>query len=304
MRKIFVQEPDSKIWKKWIQDCQEETKKAIDSVAKGEKPKINENLYKQKNIKDSYFVCTDSPPFYGRCAYCETPIADTQYVDIEHFRPKGGIKDENGNVVNLKDENGIDKGKPHLGYYWLAYNWQNLLPACEICNRRYKSTIFPVIGQHAQLPNEEVNEKPLLINPISDLEEDNPENHLAVDTKTGIMYPVNESHRGAMCIKIFKLNERDQLVSERKKIRRIANTMLTELHEALQKIGDPTYSDKNAYQEIINCYEELISVFKGGQPYTAVYLNILRQKGFSIEWLQKRCETFQNLLSKLDRDKS
>ena len=298
MRKIFFQEPDSEIWGKWIRKCQEETKKAIDSVARGEKPIVNETLYKQKNIKESYFVSKDAP-FYGRCAYCETPIADTQYIQIEHFRPKAGVKDENGRVVNFRDENGIDTGKPHLGYYWLAYDWHNLLPSCAICNQP-KSILFPVIGQHAQVPNEEVHEKPLLINPISELEEDNPEHHLSVDSETGIMYAVGRSHRGAMCIKLFRLNERDQLVDERKKIRRITNTMITELYEALQKTGDPIYSERQAYQEIIKCYEEFIYVFKGGQSYTAAYLSILRQKGFSIDWLQKRCEIFQDLLSKLD----
>lgn len=302
MRKIFVQEPDSDIWKKWIRDCQEETKKAIDSVVRGEKPIVNENLYKRDSIKKSYFVTKDAP-FYGRCAYCESPIADTQYIQVEHFRPKAGVKDENGKVINLKDENGIDTGKPHLGYYWLAYDWRNLLPSCAICNQP-KSILFPVVGQHAQVPNEEVNEKPLLINPISELEEDNPEHHLSIDSETGIMYAVKESPRGAMCIKLFRLNERDQLVNERKKIRIIANSMIIELREALQKIGDPIYSERQAYQEIIKCCEELISVFKGSQPYTAAYLSILRQKGFSIEWLQKRCEIFQNQLSKLDRDKS
>lgn len=298
MRKIFVQEPDSDIWKKWIRDCKEEAQKAIDSVARGEKPIVNENLYKRDSIKKSYFVSRDAP-FYGRCAYCESPIADTQYIQVEHFRPKAGVKDEKGKVINFKDENGIDTGKPHLGYYWLAYDWRNLLPSCAICNQP-KSTLFPVVGRHAQEPNEEISEKPLLINPTSELEEDNPEYHLSVDPNTGIMYAVDESLRGAMCIKLFRLNERDQLADERKKIGIIANAMIIELYEAVKKIADPTYSERQAYQEIIKCYEELISVFKGSQPYTAAYLSILKQKGFSIEWFQKKCETFQELLSKLD----
>ncbi len=298
MRKIFIQEPDSAIWKRWIRACQRETNRAIDSVARGEKPVVNEKLYKRESIKKTYFISKDAP-FYGRCAYCESPIADTQYIQVEHFRPKAGIKDENGRVINFKDENGIDTGNPHLGYYWLAYDWRNLLPSCAICNQP-KSTLFPVVGQHAQVPNEEVNEKPLLINPISELEEDNPEHHLSIDSETGIMYAVKESPRGTMCIKLFRLNERDQLVDERKKIRRITDMMITELYTALQKTGNPICSERLAYQEIIKCYEELISVFKGSQPYTAAYLSILRQKGFSIEWLQKKCEIFQDLLSKLD----
>lgn len=298
MRKIFVQEPDSDIWKKWIRDCQEETKKAIDSVARGEKPIVNENLYKRDSIKKSYFVSRDAP-FYGRCAYCESPIADTQYIQVEHFRPKAGVKDEKGKVINFKDENGIDTGKPHLGYYWLAYDWRNLLPSCAICNQP-KNTLFPVVGQHAQVPNEEVNEKPLLINPISELEEDNPEHHLSIDPNTEIMYPVDDSLRGAMCIQIFKLNEREQLVDGRKNIRRNSNAMIIEFQNAHTKLSDPTYIKKQAYQEIIEHYEELIGVFEGKKPYTIAYLSILQKQGFSIEWLQKQCQIFQDLLTKLD----
>jgi hypothetical protein len=298
VRKIFVQEPDSKIWKKWIRKCQEETKNAIESFARGEKPKINESLYKQKNIKESYFASKNAP-FYGRCAYCETPIVDTQYIQVEHFRPKAGIKDENGRVINFKDENGIDTGKPHLGYYWLAYDWRNLLPSCAICNQP-KSTVFPVVGRHAQIPREESNESPLLINPISELEEDNPEHHLSVDPNTGIMYAVNESLRGAMCIQIFKLNEREQLVDGRKNIRRNSNAMIIEFQNAHTKLSDPTYLKKQAYQEIIEHYEELIGVFEGNKPYTIAYLSILQKQGFSIAWLQKQCQIFQDLLSKLE----
>ncbi len=298
MRKIFVQEPDSVIWKKWIRDCKEEAQKAIDSVARGEKPIVNENLYKRDSIKKSYFVSRDAP-FYGRCAYCESPIADTQYIQVEHFRPKAGVKDEKGKVINFKDENGIDTGKPHLGYYWLAYDWRNLLPSCAICNQP-KNTLFPVVGQHAQVPNEEVNEKPLLINPISELEEDNPEHHLSIDPNTEIMYPVDDSLRGAMCIQIFKLNEREQLVDGRKNIRRNSNAMIIEFQNAHTKLSDPTYIKKQAYQEIIEHYEELIGVFEGKKPYTIAYLSILQKQGFSIEWLQKQCQIFQDLLTKLD----
>ncbi|MFC7498448.1 hypothetical protein ACFQRC_04355 [Enterovirga sp. GCM10030262] len=58
--------------------------------------------------------------FHGKCAYCETRYDVTGPVDIEHFRPKKGID-----------------GEPaHLGYWWLAAVWTNLLPSCIDCNRR------------------------------------------------------------------------------------------------------------------------------------------------------------------------
>ena len=63
--------------------------------------------------------------FGGCCAYCEAIYEDTQQVDVEHYRPKGGIEESRG----------------HLGYWWIAMRWDNLLPSCADCNRRRKHVI-------------------------------------------------------------------------------------------------------------------------------------------------------------------
>jgi len=67
--------------------------------------------------------------FRGKCAYCESVYASIQPMDVEHWRPKGAI--------DRLDDNGI----PHIrkpGYYWLAADWNNLLPSCIDCNRQRK----------------------------------------------------------------------------------------------------------------------------------------------------------------------
>lgn len=58
--------------------------------------------------------------FHGKCAYCESFYAKTQPVDVEHYRPKGKVDDADG----------------HRGYWWLAMDWENLLPSCIDCNRK------------------------------------------------------------------------------------------------------------------------------------------------------------------------
>ena len=77
----------------------------------------------------------------GKCC-CEQKIQVDG--DVEHFRPKSH-------------------------YYWLAYDWTNLLWACSPCNSRYKRTHFPLEDEShrgTQL------EKALLINPaLEDPEE-------------------------------------------------------------------------------------------------------------------------------------
>ncbi|MBG7614641.1 endonuclease [Brevundimonas sp. BAL450] len=58
--------------------------------------------------------------FHGKCAYCESRYDITGPVDIEHFRPKGAVEGDDA----------------HPGYWWLAGDWENLLPSCLDCNRR------------------------------------------------------------------------------------------------------------------------------------------------------------------------
>ena len=57
--------------------------------------------------------------FCRKCAYCEGPLPESEW-DVEHFRPKGRVAEN----------------KSHPGYYWLAYNWENLYPSCKNCNQR------------------------------------------------------------------------------------------------------------------------------------------------------------------------
>ena len=61
--------------------------------------------------------------FHNKCAYCESDLGDN--LDVEHFRPKGGVTEEPG----------------HSGYWWLAHDWTNLLPSCTPCNQTRRQHI-------------------------------------------------------------------------------------------------------------------------------------------------------------------
>jgi hypothetical protein len=270
MRKIILAAPASQKWKRWISDCEKASKALAEVVQNGEKPSFNEKLYKRKSIKDDFFFGKESP-FYGKCAYCETYIADFQHGDIEHFRPKAAVANELDEPIFQRDQQGIlaldENGQPilHSGYYWLAYDWQNLLPSCTVCNQPKlvggkkigKHNRFPVIGQHAQASGEVEAECPLLINPTSLQDNDDPSKHLAIDIDTGLMIPLSE--RGQMCIEIFGLNQRDQLVQERRRAIREATLLL--LH--LAKGDDP------------NTLEEIKSIVIGKRSYTMASLAVL-----------------------------
>ncbi|MCR6733393.1 MAG: hypothetical protein NVV83_04565 [Afipia sp.] len=125
----------------------------------------------------------------GNCAYCESKIGAVGAREVEHYRPKGGIRGE----------------AQHPGYWWLAHSWNNLLPTCRDCNKSLRQHIvtpgmsraeveallgkrpsnshgkanqFDIQGTRALGANCNLDdEDPLLINPC----ERNPANELSWD---------------------------------------------------------------------------------------------------------------------------
>jgi hypothetical protein len=125
--------------------------------------------------------------FNGKCAYCESPYLAVDALDVEHFRPKGGV----------------EEAPHHPGYWWLASDWTNLLPSCPACNQRRrhveyepgmtleeierallskpanttgKANAFPLLDKNwvTNIDGDLTVEDPLLINPC----ENDPETHL------------------------------------------------------------------------------------------------------------------------------
>ncbi len=267
MRKIDIKEQKTRKWALWRTACKKETKSILEGIEKEKKPEFKKNVYRRKSIKEDYFF-SKGQPFYGKCAYCEAYIHDFQHGDVEHFRPKGGVTDENDQPIFLVDDLGEpvidDNGNPipHPGYYWLAYDWRNLLPSCIVCNEPKKigdrkigkHNRFPVSGVYAKAPKEELFEKPLLINPASEDPFDDPDKHLSVDPTTGLMG--YKTDRGKMCIQIFGLNLRDQLVKERQRTCREVRSLLVEMINT---------HDSNQKNEVI---AELKDILNGKHSYT------------------------------------
>jgi hypothetical protein len=90
--------------------------------------------------------------FHDKCAYCETREPRAPY-HAEHFRPKGRVRFREQGKKRLQRGKAVDEtGQEvdHPGYFWLAYNWRNLLPSCNYCNSALgKNDQFPVSQSHA-----------------------------------------------------------------------------------------------------------------------------------------------------------
>jgi hypothetical protein len=288
-------------WEDWKDEWEKKRKAA------------NPNLQESKNfeIKFREDIWSDLKKwllnniFYNKCAYCETSLRRS-YGDAEHYRPKGRVKarpsfrpidgvktqakgnakfvmvqanDETGNLIN------------HPGYFWLAYNWKNLLPSCDRCNTgEGKNDLFPVNQIHElirKLTEDEVNklkaqpyqskkwkgfyylqpedlnamEDPLLLHPYVD----DPSVHLLFGDK-GIVTSVKGSEKGAKSIEVYKLdtkalNDDRQVYQERIRTRYFGT-----LNNAR---GDPKKVKEKA-RKAINDF------ILGKEPYSAAALGYLK----------------------------
>ncbi len=140
--------------------CIESLKEVVNIANSAHKDKISSDIYRAddvyKRLKNLY---------NNKCAYCESYEPEPE---IEHYRPKKRVSED----------------KTHIGYYWLCYEWTNLLPACHDCNKAgVKGNRFPIEGIRKYAPkflsnNRDIDliqneltdsylveEKPLFLNP-------------------------------------------------------------------------------------------------------------------------------------------
>lgn len=126
------------------------------AVAEARAPAFDESVYNHASVKQALAAAQ-----HDKCCYCEARISPASFGDVEHFRPKAAVRQS--------------WASPDLrpGYYWLAYTWNNLFLACEVCNRKYKSTLFPLAdpARRARSPEAQealAGESPLLLDPAAD----------------------------------------------------------------------------------------------------------------------------------------
>jgi hypothetical protein len=173
--------------------------------------------------------------FHGKCAYCETVYAASAPVDVEHYRPKNSVSESPG----------------HGGYWWIAMQWENLLPSCIDCNRQRgqvlvapstslavlaatakpaisqagKKDSFPLAdsGVRAIAENTDfIAEHPLLLNPCLDDPAASLRYSFDPVSANGLILPTgdeDQQKRGAVSIQIYGLN-RLALVQDRTRILR------------------------------------------------------------------------------------
>ena len=191
----------------WLWSARKATRKICADVAAGKEAQFNPAIWSR--LKKFLLKHV----FHGKCAYCESRVTTTDFGDAEHYRPKAGVtyRDAAGVLTIVKCN-----GREHPGYYWLAYDWRNLLPACAQCNSgEGKLNLFPIKSltdyvaspKTARVPSKlDSLEKPSLLHPYYD----KPEQHLQFGLDgTVAAHPVDVDGRGHSSITTYNLQRGD-----------------------------------------------------------------------------------------------
>ncbi len=129
--------------------CRLYTRYTADYISGARKFSFDSATYGDQTVKQALMKAQ-----YNKCSFCESKVGADG--DVEHFRPKAGWSQGQGQPL------------VRPGYYWLAYEWDNLLLACSACNQRFKKNYFPLAdpNMHATSHHEDLSrEEPLFINP-------------------------------------------------------------------------------------------------------------------------------------------
>jgi len=176
------------------------------AITEGKYQESSENHYGDETVKKEL-----AEIYHGKCGYCETKLGLEAFPTVDHYRPKKKIKDYcAGKYISN-------------GYYWLACEWSNLIPACVKCNTS-KSSFFPLENEAERMdaPNQArhefradspafMAEHPLLIHP----EIDEPERHF-IFLRNGKIRGLTQ--RGKITIEILDLNKTSLALARKKRV--------------------------------------------------------------------------------------
>ncbi len=238
-------------------------------------PLIYNNAAKQE-LKDLY---------HRKCAYCESFMSDDDFT-AEHYRPKKG----------------------DYSYYWLGYEWSNLLPVCQKCNNR-KGDRFPVEVPSRVSPNSfkktRVRNPRILLNGELDIQAMKAEHPYLLDEKPYLLHPEIDEPKEYLSVRITgelasqiekevngyrykrveetinltNLNRQILIWKRRKIIQDFENLIIKKTNRALKFLTDRifkflTENDNQRYMDLIielvlfDLFENIEEQFKEDQEYT------------------------------------
>lgn len=205
------------------------------------KERVYKGTYKDARGKTQSSVRDKLNEFYHhKCGYCEQLCK----AEIEHYRPKKGVTED----------------PAHPGYYWLCYEWSNLVPSCRYCNTEGgKGNQFPVrntrvVGpqllpdgnpdrsRYNAVDSPLIEEQPYLLHP----EIDRPEIHLIFEIsppKDGILIKGRDTEgRGNETIRICNLNRTDLKIA---RLTNVFSEYRTRIHDIFTFLSEGALPPEN-----------------------------------------------------------
>jgi len=219
--------------------------------------------------------------FHGKCAYCEQRYAGTQPMDVEHWRPKGGVEEVDALGAKVLAE----------GYPWLAARWTNLLPSCIDCNRPRiqrdvvtgesvtlgKANQFPVTGARMPPPapgdlTPQVEDSALIIDPTID----DPTEHLSFRDDGAVL---GRTDKGEQSIRVYALN-RAELAFERLGLAKLIEQRLTTIEALAAVIADQALTTdlQRDLQDLVSHeIDALMELADPGRPFSAMARQLIEE---------------------------
>ncbi len=199
------------------------------------------DIYGSKSVRKLLMKCQNN-----KCCYCEAKFVQDS-VHVEHFRPKGAIGEKG------------TKNKRYPGYYWLAYEWTNLL-LCKAAVNSDKKDYFPLEDESTRTKNHREDkslECPMLIDPASE----DPRKHIRFHNEE----PYGITNRGRYTVNLLLRHpDLDEARRERYK-------MLMGLKDALV-----IYEHTGNFQQIANIKKILEGAVKSDAEYSSMAIDLLR----------------------------
>ena len=178
---------------------------------------FDRSIYSHESVKQALIEAQ-----HGKCCFCERLIGTDG--DVEHFRPKQAYKQANGERLQ----------RP--GYYWLAYEWDNLYLSCPACNQRHKQNLFPLknpINRAINHKQDIAQEEPLFIDPGKE----NPEEFIGF--RGEVAFAINGNRKGQATIDSLRLNQRSLPEARLQKLQ-----LLRQLHQIVNLAAEQSENDE------------------------------------------------------------
>jgi hypothetical protein len=150
---------------------------------------FDSSLYGAKSVKNALITAQQ-----GKCAFCESQVRHIAHGDVEHYRPKGGFRQSDGDPLEQP------------GYFWLAYAWTNLFFACQLCNQSFKKNLFPLPDptRRARSHLDDLSaEGAMLIHPADE------EPDALVGFREEVAFPIDDDPRARISIDVVGLNREE-----------------------------------------------------------------------------------------------